>query len=88
MRRVLPDTNVPCPFSVMDLLLALTEDAPHEVSWIDVLLDEWEVVIVRAKAHARDHSAHRYGNPVLLRRQQGRARRVGGTHRRDAWTRR
>ena len=34
------------PFSVMDLLLALTEDAVHEVIWTDALLDEWEEVIV------------------------------------------
>jgi len=31
----------------MDLMLALTEDAVHEVVWTDTLLDEWERVIVR-----------------------------------------
>jgi predicted nucleic acid-binding protein len=31
----------------MDLMLALTEDAVHEVIWTDTLLDEWERVIVR-----------------------------------------
>lgn len=46
MARVFVDTNVLFPFSVMDLLLALTEDAVHEVIWTDALLDEWEEVIV------------------------------------------
>src|SRR5262249_5378173 len=35
------------PSGVMDLMLALTEDAVHEVVWTDTLLDEWERVIVR-----------------------------------------
>ena len=35
------------PFSVMDLLLALTENEVHEFVWSDFLLDEWERVIVR-----------------------------------------
>lgn len=47
MARVFADTNVLFPFSVMDLLLALTEDAVHEIIWTDALLDEWEQVIVR-----------------------------------------
>lgn len=47
MGRVLPDTNVLFPFSVMDVLLALSEDSAHEVIWTDALLDEWEEVIVR-----------------------------------------
>lgn len=45
--RVFVDTNVLFPFSLMDLMLALTEDAVHEVLWTDRLLDEWERVIVR-----------------------------------------
>lgn len=40
------DTNVLFPFSVMDLLLALSEDSVHTVVWTDALLDEWERVIV------------------------------------------
>ena len=40
------DTNVLFPFSVMDLLLALSEDGVHTVVWTDALLDEWERVIV------------------------------------------
>lgn len=46
MRRVFIDTNVLFPYSVMDLMLALTEDGVHEFIWSDQLLDEWERVIV------------------------------------------
>jgi predicted nucleic acid-binding protein len=45
--RVFIDTNVLFPFSVMDLLLALSEDSVITVIWSDALLDEWERVIVR-----------------------------------------
>jgi predicted nucleic acid-binding protein len=45
--RVFVDTNVLFPFSVMDLMLALTEDSVHEVLWTQALLTEWERVIVR-----------------------------------------
>jgi predicted nucleic acid-binding protein len=47
MTRVFVDTNVLFPFSVMDLMLALTEDSVHEILWSQALLDEWERVIVR-----------------------------------------
>lgn len=47
MARIFVDTNVLFPFSVMDLLLALTEDMIHEVIWTERLLSEWERVIVR-----------------------------------------
>ncbi len=46
MGRVFADSNVLFPFSVMDLLLALSEDGVLEVIWTDDLLDEWERVIV------------------------------------------
>ncbi|MFC7535028.1 PIN domain-containing protein [Actinoplanes sp. GCM10030250] len=49
MTRVFVDTNVLFPFSVMDLMLALTEDGVHEVLWTQALLAEWERVIVRAQ---------------------------------------
>jgi excisionase family DNA binding protein len=52
--RVFIDTNVLFPFSVMDLLLALTEDAIHDVMWSDDLLDEWERVIVRERRRSPD----------------------------------
>lgn len=38
--RVFVDANVLYPFSVMDLLLALTEDGIHDVLWTEELLDE------------------------------------------------
>lgn len=46
MGRVLADSDVLFPFSLMDLLLALSEDSVHEMIWTDDLLDEWERVIV------------------------------------------
>lgn len=45
MNRIFADTNVLFPFSVMDLLLAASEDSLHELSWTDTILDEWEDVI-------------------------------------------
>ncbi|MGI5436726.1 PIN domain-containing protein [Streptomyces shenzhenensis] len=45
--RVFVDTNVLFPFSVMDVMLALTEDSVHEIVWSERLLAEWERVIVR-----------------------------------------
>ncbi|MDY7106481.1 MAG: PIN domain-containing protein [Actinomycetota bacterium] len=57
MRRVLADTNVLFPFSVMDLLLALSEDGLHEVIWTEALLDEWEEVIVREQRRTRETAA-------------------------------
>jgi len=45
--RVFVDTNVLFPFSVMDVMLALTEDSIHEIVWSERLLAEWERVIVR-----------------------------------------
>lgn len=57
MARVFVDTNVLFPFSVMDLMLALTEDAIHEVIWTDALLDEWERVIVRERRRSPESAA-------------------------------
>jgi predicted nucleic acid-binding protein len=57
MARVFVDTNVLFPFSVMDLMLALTEDAVHEVVWSDALLDEWERVIVREQRRSPESAA-------------------------------
>jgi len=47
MARVLADTNVLFPFSLMDLMFALSQDRIHTLLWSDRLLDEWERVIVR-----------------------------------------
>ena len=55
--RVFIDTNVLFPFSVMDLMLALTEDGIHGVMWSDDLLDEWERVIVRERHRSPDAAA-------------------------------
>jgi predicted nucleic acid-binding protein len=55
--KVFIDTNVLFPFSVMDLMLALTEDGIHDVMWSDDLLDEWERVIVRERRRSPDAAA-------------------------------
>ena len=57
MARVFIDTNVLFPFSVMDLMLALTENGIHDVMWSDELLDEWERVIVREHHRSPDAAA-------------------------------
>lgn len=55
--RVFVDTNVLFPFSVMNLMLALTEDGIHDVMWTDALLDEWELVIVESQRRSPDAAA-------------------------------
>jgi excisionase family DNA binding protein len=55
--RVFVDTNVLFPFSVMDLMLALTENGIHDVMWTDALLDEWERVIVQGQRRSPDAAA-------------------------------
>lgn len=57
MGRVFADSNVLFPFSVMDLLLALSEDGVHEVIWTDDLLDEWERVIAREEKRSPQSAA-------------------------------
>ncbi|GGM27754.1 PIN domain-containing protein [Dactylosporangium sucinum] len=57
MTRVFVDTNVLFPFSLMDLFLALSEDAVHEIMWTDALLAEWERVIVREQRRSADQAA-------------------------------
>lgn len=56
MPRVLPDTNVLFPFSLMDLLLALAEDYVIDLVLTDRLLAEWQRVIVR-ESHRTEESA-------------------------------
>ncbi|MEV3979871.1 PIN domain-containing protein [Nonomuraea sp. NPDC049758] len=63
MARVFVDTNVLFPFSLMDLMLALTEDAVHTWVWSDHLLSEWERVIVREQ-HRSAHAAARIGEVI------------------------
>jgi hypothetical protein len=55
--RVFVDTNVLFPFSVMDLMLALTEDAAHEVLWTERLLAEWQHVIVNEQRRSPESAA-------------------------------
>ncbi|MER5364015.1 PIN domain-containing protein [Streptomyces sp. NPDC002722] len=55
--RVFVDTNVLFPFSVMDVILALTEDSIHEIVWSERLLAEWERVIVRERKRSADSAA-------------------------------
>ncbi len=40
LRRILPDTNVCYPISLLDLLLRLDEASLHELIWTEDLLDE------------------------------------------------
>ncbi|WP_283138443.1 PIN domain-containing protein [Rhizohabitans arisaemae] len=63
MARVFIDTNVLFPFSVMDLMLGLSEDAIHTVVWSDHLLDEWERVIVR-EHHRSAEAASRISRTI------------------------
>lgn len=57
MARIFVDTKVLFPFSVMDLMLALTEDHVHDVLLSDALLDEWERVIVREQRRTAESAA-------------------------------
>jgi hypothetical protein len=45
--RVFIDTSELFPFSIMDVLLTLSEDFLFTWVWTDEVLDEWEKVIVR-----------------------------------------
>ena len=57
MRKVFVDTSVLFPFSVMDLFLALTEDAVHNLVSTDELRGEWERVIVRERRRTPETAA-------------------------------
>ncbi|GAB3198054.1 hypothetical protein GCM10027062_11340 [Nocardioides hungaricus] len=46
-QRVFIDTSELFPFTIMDVLLTLSEDFLFTWVWTDELLDEWEEVIVR-----------------------------------------
>ena len=46
LQRVFVDTSELFPFTLMDLLLTLSEDLLFTWVWTDELLDEWERVIV------------------------------------------
>ena len=53
-RRVLPDTNVCFPISLLDLILSCDEAQLHEVLWTNDLLDELAHVWVREGARSRE----------------------------------
>jgi predicted nucleic acid-binding protein len=57
MARVLADTNVLFPFSLMDLMLWLSQDQVHTLLWSDRLLGEWEQVIVREQRRSPQSAA-------------------------------
>lgn len=65
MPRVLPDTNVLFPFSLMDLFLALAEDFVIDLVLSDRLLDEWQDVIVR-KQRRTPESAKRIADIIRV----------------------
>ena len=46
LRRVFIDTSELYPFTVMDVLLTLSEDLLFTWVWTDEVLEEWERVIV------------------------------------------
>jgi hypothetical protein len=76
MGRIFVDTNVLFPFSVMDLLLALSEDGIHEVIWTETLLDEWEEVIVREHHRTAESAASITRHPRVLLGERDQAIRV------------
>jgi hypothetical protein len=47
LQRVFIDTSELFPFTIMDVLLTLSEDLLFTWVWTDELLDEWQEVIVR-----------------------------------------
>lgn len=57
MRKVFADTSVLFPFSVMDLLLTLSENRLLEPVWTDELLDKWARVIVREHHRTAESAA-------------------------------
>lgn len=52
--RVFIDTSELYPFTVMDVLLTMSEDLMFTWVWTDELLDEWERVIVAAGVRTRE----------------------------------
>lgn len=57
LRRVFIDTSELFPFSIMDLLLSLSEDFLFTWVWTDELLAEWQEVIVRAGRRTPESAA-------------------------------
>lgn len=57
LQRVFIDTSELFPFTIMDVLLTLSEDFLFTWTWTDELLDEWEHVIVREGRRAPESAA-------------------------------
>lgn len=80
LQRVFVDTSELFPFTIMDVLLTLSEDFLFTWVWTDELLDEWEEVIVRegrrttqsaasVTAAVRQHFSRYRIDPDLYRQQ-------------------
>nr|WP_300148942.1 PIN domain-containing protein [Propionicimonas sp.] len=57
LQRVFIDTNELYPFTIMDVLLTLSEDFLFTWAWTDEVLDEWEEVIVREGQRTAESAA-------------------------------
>lgn len=57
------DTSELFPYTIMDVLLTLSEDRLFDWMWTDELLDEWERVIVRER-HRTPEPARSVTNAV------------------------
>ena len=78
LQRVFIDTSELFPFTIMDVLLTLSEDLLFTWVWTDEVLDEWEEVIVRegqrtpesaasVSAAVRQHFGRYRIDPILYR---------------------
>lgn len=57
LQRVFIDTSELYPFTIMDVLLTLSEDFLFTWTWTDEVLDEWEEVIVREGQRTAESAA-------------------------------
>ena len=57
LERVFIDTSELFPFTIMDVLLTLSEDFLFSWVWTDEVLDEWEEVIVREGKRTRESAS-------------------------------
>lgn len=57
LQRVFIDTSELYPFTIMDVLLTLSEDVLFTWAWTDEVLDEWEEVIVREGQRTAESAA-------------------------------
>lgn len=57
LQRVFIDTSELYPFTIMDVLLTMSEDFLFDWAWTDEVLDEWQEVIVRRGRRTTDSAA-------------------------------